>query len=154
MNSRMCCEIGLGTPSLADHNISKPWLLETNCTLLNPTPTFSFPLRNHSFHLGSASGQTDRFSGALRQQYSHRIGFRSRHEGLHVPSNSTTVFSSLFFTKTLPAVGKHQPRGANEANQAGVSPSVHQQCPQSQHISTSAVNCPVYCTLVSLQRLI
>lgn len=102
MNSRMCCEIGLGTPSLADHNISKPWLLETNYTLLNPTLTFSFPLRNHSFHLGSASGQTDRFSGALRQQYSHCIGFRSRHEGLHVPSNSTTVFSSLFLPKPCP----------------------------------------------------
>lgn len=102
MNSRMCCEIGLGTPSLSDHNISKSWLLETNCTLLNPTLIFSFPLRNHSFHLGSASGQTDQFSGALRQEYSHHIGFRSRHEGLHVPSNSTTVFSSLFLPKPRP----------------------------------------------------
>lgn len=47
----------------------------------SPALTFSFPLRDRTFHLCSAFGKTERFSGALRQQLGGHMGPRSRHEG-------------------------------------------------------------------------
>lgn len=63
-------------------------LLETSSALWSPALTFSFPLRDRTFHLCLAFGKTERFSGALRQQLGGHMGPRSGHEGLRVPSDS------------------------------------------------------------------
>lgn len=96
--------------------------LETGCTLWSPALTFSFPLRDHIFHLCSAFGKTERFSGALRQQLGGHMCLRSRHEGLRVPSDSTAAAPPrprLSIATHKPHPHRQPRRGANEGKQAG-----------------------------------
>lgn len=96
---------------------------------------FSFPLRDRIFHLCSAFGKTERFSGALRQQLGGHMGPRSRHEGLRVPSDSAP---------TAPAANAKTRRGANKKKRVGSGPSSRANNGlQSQRISASAVERPV-----------
>lgn len=107
-------------------------LLETSSALWSPALAFSFPLRDRTFHLCSAFGKTERFSGALRQQLGGHMGPRSRHEGLRVPSDSA------------PAATAKTRRGANKEKRVGSGPSSRANNGlQSQRISASAVERPV-----------
>lgn len=76
------------------------------------------------------------------------MGFRSRHEGLLVPSNPLNPAPFPLcpaFTKPRYPWSTTSSEDLTKKHHVGVSSSVHQQYPQSQPISPSAVICPIYC---------
>lgn len=154
----MCLVMETLAWSQTDCNISKPCLVETKLYIVKSCTRVFLSSLWPRFPFISTFGSTDPLKArdgdrvkTTVQSLRQCMGFRSRHEGLLVPSNSLTL---LFSTRPLcPAFtkpGRLSSSTSREAltkrNQEGVSSSAHQQYPQSQPISTSAVICPIHCT--------
>lgn len=100
-----------------------------------------------------AFGETERFSGALRQQLVGHVHLRSRHEGLRVPSDSTAAVPPPPHPLPNPTSLTTSPtptgdRGEVLTRRGGWS-SASNNGLQSQHISASAVDRHVACTVLT-----